>query len=178
MLAAGGKYYAEFYNDPASSADFVGFGICLGTATNDGGFGPDLFAGITYDNVKDTNYQQRGYYFGGSAPGNVLRVAVDFDNGVFFVRMNEDGYGWNAFGDNPTGDNPDQPDNGATMNWTDPVYVCALLGNAGQIVHYRSEASEFTYPIPTGYQPWGAASSEPNPDPQPAVRLRRSVHWF
>ena len=150
----GGKFYAEFYSDPDSPTGLTGAGICTPAKDNTGGFVAGQTAGVNYDGITDTEGNGRGYYFGGFAPGTTLRVAVDFDNGVFFLRHGDDGYGWNAFGDDPGGENPDQPDNGAPMTWTGLVHLCLLMGTAGQRVGYRSAPEDFQFDIPAGYEPW------------------------
>lgn len=174
--ADGGKFYAEFAVDDATSGPIAGAGIGLGSLANIGQMTPQHYAGLFYDAVRDTNGDQRGYYFGGVGAGEVLRVAVDFDRGLFFIRKGVSGYGYNAYGDDPVLPNMDNAGDGAFMAWTDPVYVVCNIDSAGRIIHYRSEASEFTYAIPDGYQAWGTALVDP--DPEPTIRARRSVYWF
>ena len=127
--------------------------------------------GLHYDGIRGWQSQSHGYYFGGAEQGKTLRAAFNLDDALYYLQLDLNG-SWNAFNDDPTVNS-----SGAPIGALPAPYKLVATAYSGTVISMRTTADEFQYPVPAGYEPWGAAGTV-DPPVEPATRPRRTVLWF
>jgi hypothetical protein len=147
-LAAGGKYYCEVgYNGGTKFGTNIPPAIGMGIANSTAGA-----------NTVQVPYVMKGAFgFSGAArpecfPGDIINYAVDFTANKVWIGLNG---AWVNGGDPALGTLPDGSGLLGAGSWR----IIVIGNQAGVAATYNFTAyfgaSQFAYPAPAGFSPWG-----------------------
>jgi hypothetical protein len=154
-----GKWYIEFQDlvvDPAQTDDYVGF-ASLPEPLETSGFSSTsqityLSAGSNFSDVAFSFTTGLPAYSGG---GHTVCMAVDFDNNLAWVRI--DNGNWNS-----TTTSQDPSSGISSFNRTisnTEWYPFASLRSVSDAATLAETPAEFLYTPPTGFNPWGGLTN-------------------
>lgn len=147
--AAGGKWYFEVSVDVLADASDMFVGLKAASDSMTSGTTPLV---NTYALWRGSGaYFVGGGWSAGSSPtsysaGDVLMVAIDADNGAFYVGKNGT---WNNSANPATGTNPSFT---SMPSATDFAVLLATDNTVGEVqATIRVDPSDFTYAVPSGF---------------------------
>ena len=146
-----GKYYFEVTVGTANGSTYA-VGLAIGGTNFARSFG-NAASGVANDEMcweRGGNVYVQGsgvpWSFIGYVAGDVLSIAVDFDNRTFWVRKN--GGNWN----NDANANPATNTNGRSVpNWARPHVPAWGTNGNGDSASFNFGASAFAYTVPSGF---------------------------
>jgi len=154
----GGKYYFEFTNIlMTSSNDGIGFANASWVLTaSSNSF--DICSHVTFGAVRDGSGGSISYA-DGDPSGHTLSVALDFDNGHMWWRI--DGNNWNNSGTaNPATNTGGNVAAMIAHSSTTPLFLAAALVVSGDHVTMNGGSNgAFAQSIPSGFVQWDPASN-------------------
>ena len=114
--------------------------------------------GVEWDNGRIYTNGSWSVAVAASSPGNFLAFAIDFGNKKAWIKNLTTGSGWNN--DVIGNQNPATNTGGFSFSaMTGPFFIAISIGGAKDYVILNVGASPFAGSLPSGYSPWGSATT-------------------